>query len=108
MARTSEADQTRRRRWVNRVTLAVGWPLPVSAQTRLEAEADTAGRQMVGRPAEAGRPRAGRSMSRIRGGAKNPIHVADIQVAVLAKQVSAAVAEGEARTGLCLRRKGPG
>jgi len=38
-------------------------------------------------------------MTRIRGGAKNLIHVADIQVAVLAKQVSAAVAEGEARTG---------
>ena len=47
-------------------------------------------------------------MSGIHGGAKNLIYVADIQIAVLADQISATVAEGEARTGLDLRREGPG
>lgn len=75
---------------------------------QLEVEADAAGCEMVGGPAEAGGPRAGRSMRGVHGGAKDLVRVADIQIAVLAKQVSAAVAEGEARTGLGLCRKGPG
>ena len=79
-----------------------------SDRAQLEAEADAAGCEMVRCAAEAGRPRAGRSMSGIHGGAENLIHIADVQIAVLAEQVSAAVAEGEARTGLGLCRKGPG
>src|SRR3569833_140042 len=62
---------------------------------------------MMRRPVEAGRPRAGRSMTRIHGRAKNLIHSADTQIAALAAPARAAVAEGHARTSLYLCRKGP-
>src|SRR6478735_10074687 len=74
----------------------------------LEAEADAAGGQMVGRATEADRPRGGGSMRGIHGGAEHLVHGADIEVAILAEQIRAAVAEGEASAGLGLCCKGPG